>query len=225
MTHDSIGLGEDGPTHQPVEMLESLRSMPNLNVFRPADSNETVASYQLALLSHKTPSFICCSRSTVLVVPTSSVEKALKGAYCAVMEESPDLILIGTGSEVGFCMTAAAELAASGIKTRVVSMPCQEIFLQQTKEYQLSLLPGDVPTMSVEASSVQGWHRFSHVQISMTRFGMSGPGGTLFSTFGFSPENIVAKGKTVVEYYKKAGSVPNLMSRPTFDDVMIAHGH
>lgn len=220
MTHDSIGLGEDGPTHQPVEIIESLRSMPNMNVFRPADSNETAASYRMALSTVETPSVICCSRSGVPAIENSSVEKAMKGAYIAVEAEAPALVLIGTGSEIGICMKAAKELSEAGIATRVVSMPCQDIFLEQTKEYQESVLPGNVPTLSVEAAAVYGWHRFSHAQIGMTRFGASGSGGAVFEAFGFSTENVVNKGKALVEFYKNAGSVPDLNSRPVFDNIL-----
>jgi len=226
MTHDSIGLGEDGPTHQPVEMLESLRSMPNVNVIRPADCNETAAAYRIALERADTPSVMCFSRSTVVGLAKSSIEKTMKGAYAVVEETSPDLIIVASGSEVNICMEAAAELTKTmAIKVRVVSMPCQEIFLEQPKSYQLSILPGDVPTLSVEASSVHGWHRFSHVQIGMTTFGMSGKGDALFKHFGFSTENVVSKGKTMVEFYKKAGAVPNLMSKPDFEDNVAMNGH
>mmetsp|Transcript_423 Transcript_423/g.650 ORF Transcript_423/g.650 Transcript_423/m.650 type:complete len:710 (-) Transcript_423:270-2399(-) len=225
MTHDSIGLGEDGPTHQPVEMLESIRSMPNINLCRPADSNETAASYKLALEKTTTPTVICCSRSTLPGLEGSSVEKAMKGAYNAIESEEPDLILIGSGSEVGPCIDAAKTLSNAGIKTRVVSMPCQDIFLEQTEEYQKSVLPGNVPTLSVEASAVYGWHRFSHAQIGMTRFGLSGSGKDVFAAFGFTADNVVSKGKELVEFYKKVGSVPDLSCRPIFDNVMVKDGH
>ena len=217
MTHDSIGLGEDGPTHQPIEALETLRAMPNCNVYRPADGAETSAAYKVALESTSTPTVICCSRSTVPELEKSSIEVASKGAYVAVEEANPDLILIGTGSEVGLCVSAAATLANEGIKTRVVSMPCQEVFLKQSSSYQQEILPGTVPTLSVEAASPNGWHRWSHAQIGMTTFGMSGAGKGVFKHFGFYPENVAKKGKDLVDFYKKAGSVPDLSLRPDFD--------
>lgn len=220
MTHDSIGLGEDGPTHQPVETLESLRSMPNINVVRPADSNETSAAYSIAMTQYETPTVICCSRSTVPALEGSTIEKAMKGAYTCVEVDNPALVLIGTGSEVGNCVEAAAQLTASGVPTRVVSMPCQEIFLQQTSEYQRTVLPGNVPTLSVEASAIHGWARFSHAQIGMTRFGASGKGGDLFEAFGFSTENIFNKGKALVEFYKNVGPVPDLNNRPVFYNII-----
>lgn len=219
MTHDSIGLGEDGPTHQPVEMLESLRAMPNMNVFRPADLNEMAAAYETALKSVNTPSVICCSRGTVSPLEHSSKEKALKGGYILVEAEggSPDLVLVATGSEVWRCVDAAKALQNEhSIKTRVVSMPCHEVFLNQDEQYRIGVLPGNVPTLSVEASSEHGWHRFSHAQIGLTRFGMSGPLEELFIKFGFGSENVAAKGKELVDFYKQRGDVPDLNARPHF---------
>uniref|UniRef100_A0A7S3Q1S1 transketolase n=1 Tax=Chaetoceros debilis TaxID=122233 RepID=A0A7S3Q1S1_9STRA len=221
MTHDSIGLGEDGPTHQPVEMIESLRSMPNINVYRPADSNEMSMAYKSALETHETPSVICCSRSGLPALENSSVEGASKGAYTILGSDielaSADLIIVGTGSEVGACLEAAKKLGESGLKVRMVSMPCQELFLQQSTEYQKSVLPGNIPTLSVEASAEHGWHRFSHGQIGVTRFGMSAPGKELFKKYGFTTENITQKGQALVDFYKNVGSVPDLMSRPFFN--------
>jgi len=218
MTHDSIGLGEDGPTHQPVEALEGLRAMPNINVVRPADGNEVKAAYRLALQSRETPTVICCSRSTVKGLVGSTVEKAMKGGYVVIGEDAEaDLILIGTGTELGMCVDAVASLKESGIVARVVSIPCQEQFLAQTEEYRSSVLPGTVPTLSVEASSAHGWHRFSHGQICMDRFGASGTGGDLFDRFGFTPADIADKGRQLVEFYK-GKAVPDLACRPVFSN-------
>lgn len=221
MTHDSIGLGEDGPTHQPIEMLESLRAMPNMNVVRAADLNEMAAAYQIALNCVNTPTVICCTRAAVSPLEHSSRDKAMKGGYTVIQEEgdgAPDLVFVASGSEVGPCVDAAkALLSEHSIRARVVSMPCQEIFLEQDKEYQHSILPGNVPTLSVEASSEHGWHRFSHAQIGMTRFGMSGPLEKLLEIFGFGAENVASKGKELVEFYKNLdGNVPDLNARPTF---------
>lgn len=174
MTHDSIGLGEDGPTHQPVEMLEGLRSMPNLNVVRAANANEMAAAYRIGMESVGTPTVICCTRGTVEALEFSSVEKAMKGGYVVLEEDkgegaaAPDLVMVATGSEVGRCVNAAKILQSDhSLRTRVVSMPCQELFLAQDEEYRRTVLPGNVPTLSVEASSEHGWHRCSHAQISM----------------------------------------------------------
>jgi transketolase len=220
MTHDSIGLGEDGPTHQPVETLEQLRSMPNMLVFRPADSNESSASYKVALERDATPSVICCSRTGVPALENSSIAKACTGAYTAIEPATtPELILVATGSEVGPTVVAAKQLTESGIATRVVSMPCQELFLEQSAAYQKEVLPGNIPTMSIEASSIYGWHRFSHAQVGMTSFGASGSGADVFAHFGFTAENIASKGKALVEFYKESGPVPDLNNRPVFEAV------
>jgi transketolase len=228
MTHDSIGLGEDGPTHQPVEMLESLRAMPNINVVRPADLNEMAAAYQTALSRVNTPTVICCSRAGVSALEHSSRDKAMMGGYVILPEEgegAPDLILLATGSEVGRCVDAAKALLAQSIRARVVSMPCQEIFLEQSEAYRRSILPGNVPTLSVEAGAEHGWYRWSHAQIGMTRFGMSGPLEELFVKFGFDAENVASKGKELVEFYKNlGGNVPDLNARPSFDSFK-GHAH
>lgn len=227
MTHDSIGLGEDGPTHQPVEMLEILRSTPNMLVFRPADGTETAASYKMALQSSRTPSVIACSRTKLVSIESSSIENASKGAYIAVKETSdtPTIVLVGTGSEVSLCIDAAKELNKDGISTRVVSMPCQELFLSQSAAYQKSILPGSIPTLSVEASSIYGWHRFSHAQIGIdNRFGISGKYMDVFKLFGFSIENVVSKGKELVQFYK-GRNVPDLSDRPNFDNFQGLAGH
>ena len=218
-THDSIGLGEDGPTHQPIEQLEQIRSMPNINMWRPADSDEMAAAYKSAAELRETPSVIACTRQTVTGMFGSSVEKALKGAYTVIESDGPPaLIIVATGSEVGLSAKAVEALVAQGIPTALVSMPCQELFLQQSQEYQASVLPGNVPTLSVEASAVHGWHRFSHAQIGMESFGASGKGGALMDYFGFTPENVVNKGKALVEFYKFNGkTVPNLRDVPIFE--------
>jgi len=225
MTHDSIGLGEDGPTHQPIEMVESLRSMPNVNVFRPADSNECSAAYRTALVRTETPTVVCCSRASLPTLEHSTVEGAMKGGYTCIGLDAPfkdtDLILIGTGSEIGLCVSAAAKLMEDHrIKVRVVSMPCQDLFVEQSKTYQRSILPGNIPTMSVEALCEHGWHRFSHAQIGMKTFGESGKPADLMEHFGFTTENVVMKGKELVEFYKEAGEVPDLMLIPEFDNIM-----
>jgi len=218
-THDSIGLGEDGPTHQPIEHLEQIRSMPNINLWRPADSDEMAAAYKSAAECRETPSVIACTRQTVTGMFGSSVEKASKGAYTVIeSEETPALIIVATGSEVGISAKAVETLVAQGIPAALVSMPCQEVFLQQSQEYQASVLPGNVPTLSVEAAAVHGWHRFSHAQIGMESFGASGNGGALMELFGFTSENVSNKAKALVEFYKADGkTVPNLRDVPFFE--------
>jgi len=218
-THDSIGLGEDGPTHQPIEQLEQIRSMPNINLWRPADSDEMAAAYKSAAEQRETPTVITATRQTVPGMFGSSIDKASKGAYTIIESDgTPSLIIVATGSEVGIGAKAVESLTAQGIPTALVSMPCQEIFLQQSQEYQASVLPGNIPTLSVEASAVHGWHRFSHAQIGMESFGASGKGGALMEHFGFTPENVANKGKALVEFYKFGGkTVPNLRDVPVFE--------
>eukprot|EP00546_Thalassionema_frauenfeldii_P006228 CAMPEP_0178923442 /NCGR_PEP_ID=MMETSP0786-20121207/16722_1 /TAXON_ID=186022 /ORGANISM="Thalassionema frauenfeldii, Strain CCMP 1798" /LENGTH=694 /DNA_ID=CAMNT_0020597939 /DNA_START=322 /DNA_END=2406 /DNA_ORIENTATION=+ len=213
MTHDSIGLGEDGPTHQPIETLESLRSIPNLNVVRPADANEMAAAYRMGLESKKTPTVICCTRGGVAPLEKSCGEKALMGAYIVQKEqtESPDCVLLATGSEVSLCVEAAK--LCKGKNIRVVSMPCQEVFLAQSEDYQQSILPGNVPTLSVEASAVRGWDRFAHACHGIDEFGRSAPAKHNFEYFGFTPSAIAEKAQRVMDFYDTT-PVPNLRNRP-----------
>jgi len=152
----------------------------------------------------------------------------MNGGYIVLPEDgegAPDLVLVGTGSEVWRCVDAAKALQTEGIRTRVVSLPCHEVFLQQSEEYRRSVLPGNAPTLSVEASSEHGWHRFSHAQIAMARFGMSGPLEELFTKFGFDAESVASKGKQLVEFYKQlGGNVPDLNARPSFTN-FLGDGH
>jgi transketolase len=184
--------------------------------------NETSAAYKVALERSTTPTVICCTRTNVPALELSTIDKACRGAYAVVEAESPGLVLVATGSEVGICIKAANTLESEGVSVRVVSMPCQEVFLEQSEAYQRSVLPGDVPTLSVEASMDHGWHRFSHAQVSMHGFGASGDGAAVFAKFGFTADNVTAKARVVLDFYKKA-SVPDLRSRPVFEAVMNGH--
>ncbi|CAN0054662.1 unnamed protein product, partial [Discosporangium mesarthrocarpum] len=194
MTHDSIGLGEDGPTHQPVETLELLRATPNMYLFRPADGNEVVAgSYACAVEAFSTPSVLALSRGSCPNLEGSSVEAVSRGAYTLCEHGSQGglaLIIASTGTEVQICVDVAKALGASGLKTRVVSMPCWELFEPQTEEYQLSVFPEGVPVMSVEASGVQGWQRWAHAPFGLDRFGASAPGKACLEKFGFTVDNL-----------------------------------
>ena len=223
MTHDSIGLGEDGPTHQPVEMIESLRSMPNCNVLRPCDINETNAAYQIALEQSGTPSVICLSRQGLPNLAGSEVAKAKMGGYILRDAASPDIVLVGTGSETGLCYKAADELKTAGINARVVSMMCMDVFDEQSEAYKKSVLGEGIPTLAVEAAAVGSWNKYSHVQICMRRFGASAKGGDLMKRFGFTLGNVVEKSKRIVEFYKST-ACPSLFARPVFDDE-VAGGH
>ncbi|MES1907382.1 MAG: hypothetical protein MHM6MM_000508 [Cercozoa sp. M6MM] len=188
MTHDSIGLGEDGPTHQPVEVLPLCRATPNLLTLRPADGNETSGCYLAALEHRDGPSVLCLSRQNLPHLEASSIEKTQRGAYVVKdTEGKPDLVLVASGSEVSAAVEAAA---VTDKKVRVVSMPCGELFEQQEKSYRRSTLPLGVPTVFVEASSVFGLDRYAHKVIGMTTFGLSAPAKKAFEHFGLLPTQI-----------------------------------
>jgi transketolase len=195
MTHDSIALGEDGPTHQPIETLASLRAIPNLYVIRPADARETVGAYQVALESKSTPSVLVFTRQAVNPVEGTSVEGVAKGAYVVVDAPNPELILIATGSELELAVKAAAQLKQEGRAVRVVSMPCMELFEAQPQSYRDFVLPPNVTKrISIEAGSTLGWHKylgFEGVAIGIDRFGASAPGPVCMEKFGFTVENVL----------------------------------
>ncbi len=196
MTHDSIGVGEDGPTHQPIEQLIMLRSVPGLKVYRPADGKETAAAW-VSALSGNAPTVLVLSRQN-LPQYANSGKIALKGGY--VLEDcegTPDVLLIGTGSEVELCVKAKAALAEKGVQARVVSMPCIEEFEKQDEAYKASVLPATVKArVAVEAGSPYSWYKYTGdcgELVCMEGFGASAPAGTLFSHFGFTVENVVQK--------------------------------
>lgn len=203
LTHDSIGVGEDGPTHQPVETIPSLRAIPNMLVFRPGDGNETSGAYKLAINNRHRPSVLALSRQAMANQANSGIDKVAFGGY--ILEDcagSPELILIGTGTELDLCVQAAKQLTADGRKVRVVSMPCVELFLEQSAAYQEEVLPNAVrKRIVVEAAESFGWHKFIGLDgdsVTMNRFGASAPGGTCMKEFGFTVENVVAKSKALL---------------------------
>lgn len=206
MTHDSIALGEDGPTHQPVEHVASLRAIPNLAVFRPADGNETSGAYKVAVENRHSPTLLALSRQGLPNLTGSSIEGTEKGAYVLSDDGgTPDLILMGTGSETQLCVDAAVELRKEGKKVRVVSMPCWELFEAQDEAYKESVLPKAVKKrVSVEAGTTFGWSRYvgdEGVSIGVDRFGASAPLGALLEKFGFTVDNVVAKAKAVLAQF------------------------
>eukprot|EP00808_Paulinella_micropora_P021897 g4713.t1 len=201
MTHDSVSLGEDGPTHQPIEAIPLCRATPNLLTFRPADGTETVGAYICAMEHKKGPSVICCSRENLPQLAGSSAEDVGKGAYVLQEEKNFGLVLIGTGGEVQLAVNVAKQLAGQGIKSRVVSMPCTELFDLQAAGYRRSLLPIGVPVVSIEAAGVHGWERYSHFQIGMHTYGVSAPGEVALAHFGFTPEKASEK---IVAWLKEA---------------------
>ncbi|MBR4818679.1 MAG: transketolase [Clostridiales bacterium] len=202
-THDSIGVGEDGPTHEPVEQLTMLRSMPNFNVWRPCDATETVASWVAAISSEKTPSALVLSRQNLMPLTTSSKE-ALKGAYIVAKEskDKPDVIIMASGSEVELGIKAKDELASEGIDARVVSVPCLDVFLTQDKAYRDSILLPDVEArVAIEAGSSYSWGKLCGINggyVTMDTFGASGKPSMLMEKFGFTVANVVATCKEVL---------------------------
>jgi transketolase len=203
MTHDSLALGEDGPTHQPVETIASLRAIPNLLVFRPADGIETSGAYKIAVERRKQPSLLAMSRQALPQLEGSSMEGVARGAYIlSGSDDLPDIILVGTGSEVSLCVQAAEKLRAEGHKVRVVSMPCWELFEEQDDAYKNTIFPkADQKRLVVEAASSFGWHKYMGNEgsmISIERFGVSAPGGVAMEKFGYTVDNVVAEAKKVM---------------------------
>jgi len=191
MTHDSIAVGEDGPTHQPIETVTSIRMIPGMTVIRPADGNETAGAYKVAMEKSKyesMPTLLALSRQALPNLG-GKLEDVAYGAYTLVDVADPELILIGTGSETHLCVEAAKAMSQ---KVKVVSMPSWELFQAQSQEYKEKTLPKDVPKLSVEAGVTLGWDTFSDAQVGIDRFGASAPGGTCLEKFGFSVGNVVA---------------------------------
>ncbi|KAI8318709.1 transketolase [Martensiomyces pterosporus] len=213
MTHDSIGLGEDGPTHQPIETFAMLRATPNYLNFRPADGNEVSGAYYAALTHATRPSVLSLTRQNLPHLEGSSVENTLKGGYHLKTYGSastPDLLIVGTGSETSIAVGAAKLLAEKeGLTVKVVSMPCLELFNEQPEPYRHEVLTPGVPSVSVEALSTFGWHKYVHHPIGIDTFGASGPYQQLYEKFGLTPEVISQKALKVVEYYK-SHAVPTL---------------
>lgn len=203
LTHDSIGVGEDGPTHEPVEQLAMLRTVPNLNVFRPCDYTETAAAYYTALSSTSTPTAIALTRQNLRQIPTSSKE-ALKGGYVIKKEKDSniDMIFIASGSEVALAIDAAEIFEKEGKSVRVVSMPCMDIFDNQSKEYREQILPSAVRTrIGIEAGSTLCMSKYvglDGIAIGIDTFGASAPADTLFTKFGFTVENVVSKTREIL---------------------------
>ncbi|HKE74721.1 MAG TPA: transketolase [Acidimicrobiales bacterium] len=198
-THDSVGLGEDGPTHQPVEQLASLRAMPQLRLIRPADANETAAAWRIAVESDG-PTALVLTRQNVPVLPGTAGAPVERGAYVLADpdEGAPDVVLVGTGSEVAVCLDALGLLAADGVAARVVSMPSWDLFAAQDDAYQSGVLPPEVPTLAVEAGASFGWDRWADDSVSLDRFGASAPGAVALTNLGFNPENVAARAHQLV---------------------------
>ncbi|KAJ6818847.1 transketolase, chloroplastic [Iris pallida] len=204
MTHDSIGLGEDGPTHQPIEHLVSFRAMPNILMLRPADGTETAGAYKVAVENRKRPSVLALSRQKLPQLPGTSIEGVEKGGYIISDNSTgnkPDLILMATGSELEIAAKAADELRKEGKAVRVVSLVSWELFEEQSEDYKETVLPGDVSArISIEAGSTLGWERFvgnKGKSIGIDRFGASAPAGKIYKEFGLTVENVIASAKSL----------------------------
>ena len=209
-THDSIALGEDGPTHQPIEHLLMLRAVPHLTDFRPADGNETAAAWRLAL-ERKGPSFMALSRQDLPVLDAEKLaiyDGVKHGAYIVEKGgDSPDLLIVGTGAEVWPALKAAEELAKEGIKTRVISMPSTKIFEEQSAEYKASIFPDHLPKLAIEAAAPYGWWKYvgRHGDvIGLERFGASAPGPKVLEELGFSAPSVVKRSKALLERARKS---------------------
>ncbi|MDE7301617.1 MAG: transketolase, partial [Clostridia bacterium] len=205
MTHDSIGVGEDGPTHQPMEQLIMMRSIPNVNVFRPCDGKETAAAFLTAFTSDN-PTVIVETRQNLPAYAVSGPAAMMGGYVLSDCMGTPDVLLIGSGSEIEQCVEAQMLLAQDGIAARVVSLPCMEIFEKQDEEYKESVIPKHVKArVCVEAASHYAWYKYSRDYgelVTMTGFGVSGPAKQLFEHFGFTAANIAAKAKLSIENVK-----------------------
>jgi transketolase len=211
LTHDSIGLGEDGPTHQPIEHLAALRAMPNMTVIRPGDANETAQAWRAALLNRHSPTVLALTRQNLPTFDRAAeglgaAEDLLKGGY-VLYENAPDglqLILIATGSEVEIAYNAAKQLAGEGVGVRVVSLPSWELFEKQDAAYRQSVLPEGPAKVSVEAGATFGWERWTgndpakSARIGLDHFGASAPYQTLYKEFGLTVENVVATAKKLL---------------------------
>jgi len=213
-THDSIGLGEDGPTHQPIEVLAHFRALPNCMVWRPADGNETSAAYYVALTNHETPSILALTRQNLPHLELSTIENGIKGGYVALEDKEAQITLVSSGSEVSLCLEAVKYLAEhKNVKARVVSLPCFEVFDAQPKDYKLSVIPDGIPSLSVEVMSTLGWDKYSHEQFGLNRFGASGPYLDVYKKFEFTPEGISKRAVATIDFWKDVKPIRSPVNR------------
>ena len=196
-THDSVGLGQDGPTHQPIEHLAAVRAIPGLRVIRPADANEVAAAWHIAVASQG-PTALILTRQAVPVLEGTAGAPVDRGAYVLSPADSPAVVLVGTGSEVSVCVDAAKLLRDGGVVAQVVSMPSWELFAAQPDDYQDSVLPPDVPTLAVEAAASFGWDRWVDDSVSIDRFGASAPGDIALANFGYTPDNVAQRARQLI---------------------------
>lgn len=202
-THDSIGLGEDGPTHQPIEAAAWLRALPNMMFWRPADGNECSAAYYVAITSLHTPSTIALSRQNLPHLENSSIDKAIKGGYVLYENDFADLTIVSTGSEVSLCVDAMKILEEKyNYRARLVSMPCFEVFDKQDFDYKLNVLKDNIPIFSVEVYATLGWKNYSHEHFGLDTFGASGPYKDVYNKYDFTLEGIALRAKKTIEFWK-----------------------
>ena len=214
-THDSIYLGEDGPSHQPIEILSQMRGIPGLAVVRPADGRESVGAYKLAMSRKNAPTLIVATRQTCNHISGSSSDSVSLGAYVLKNfgNSTTPLILIATGSEVDLCCKVAEQLFNDDeTSVRVISMPCREVFDESSVEFKKSLIPDGSAVMSVECASTKDWHKYAHAPFGINTFGKSAPGKEVYERFGFTVDNLVAKARVVVNAYPNGA--PTLFDAP-----------
>jgi transketolase len=215
-THDSIGLGEDGPTHQPVEIMAALRATPNTLVLRPADQTETSAAWTIALEHRDTPSILCLSRQNLPSLDGTSLGGVRLGAYTIAeypaATKNPAVVLIGSGSEVQLAVEAAKDLVKNqGVESvRVVSMPSWELFEDQSPSYRRSILPGGAAIVSIEPFASLGWEKYSHFHVGLKEWGASAPADVLYKELGITSEAMVKAAKGLLERYG-SGKCPAVM--------------
>ena len=198
-THDSVGVGEDGPTHQPIEHVASLRAVPGLSVIRPADANETAAAWKVAVDSD-VPTAMILSRQDLPVLEGTSAAGVSKGGYAIVdTDGEPDVVIVSTGSEVHVCIAAAEQLRADGTAVRVVSLPSWDRFEAQDDRYRNQVLPAGVPTLAVEAGTPFGWDRYADDVVGIDTFGASAPGSVVLEKLGFTPDNVATRARQLLE--------------------------
>jgi transketolase len=203
-------VGEDGPTHQPIEHLASLRAMPGLTLIRPADANETAQAWRLAVEADGPVGLVLTRQDVPVLAETGAraAEGVARGGYVlADADGTPDIVLVGTGSEVQHCLAAAPTLAAAGTQARVVSLPSWELFEQQDEAYRQRVLPPGVPVLSIEAASTFGWDRYADDAIGIDHYGASAPGSVAMEKFGFTADHVVDRAKALLDHRGK-GQTP-----------------
>jgi transketolase len=192
-THDSIGVGEDGPTHQPIEHLSQFRALPNFYVWRPADGAENIEAWKTALSMSKSPSAFVCSRQNLSLLPEAVLGEVSRGGYLVSSDEDATLTLMASGSEVELALNVKAKLHEEGVKVNVVSVPCYDLFIEQERAYIDAVIKTETKKVAIEAARGLEWYRFADTVIGMDSFGASAPAGKLFDKFGFSVDAIIQK--------------------------------